>query len=265
MSFKDKWKGFVLGAASATVLMSASAVFADNPMVKPITATYNQIKLFVNGQPVVPKDSDGQIVEPFIYEGTTYLPIRAIAQALSQQVKWDGEKNSIYIDSLEDEVIPTLALTDQQVMELIAQSARVYEVASGGPVKGNSVCNYESVHIPGDEVSRSYSCGFNTIAEVKKYLGEVFTPDYVDTFIKEHGLTEVNGKLALQAADGGTIYDWDKARIKEKAVIGSTAEVDFEVPVREGIEMPSGESKTSTQKVAFEYVKGQGWRMPKMR
>lgn len=35
--------------------------------------------------------------EPFIYNGTTYLPVRAAGEALGENVHWDGSTKSVYI------------------------------------------------------------------------------------------------------------------------------------------------------------------------
>ena len=86
---KENIKGFVIGAAAAS-LICTSAVFAQN-LEKTVNAVYNNIKLVINGAEVTPKDANGNTVEPFIIDGTTYLPVRAVAGALGQSVDWDGE------------------------------------------------------------------------------------------------------------------------------------------------------------------------------
>lgn len=93
---KDKIKGFAIGTLTTLFLLSSSAVFAA-PVSKQISAVYNNIKLVVNGNAVTPKDADGVDVEPFIYNGTTYLPVRAVSDALGQQVEWDGKTSTVYI------------------------------------------------------------------------------------------------------------------------------------------------------------------------
>lgn len=97
---KDKLKGFLAGVSLAVVLCSTTA-FADN-ISKTVTAVYNNIKIMINGEEIVPRDANGNIVEPFIIDGTTYLPVRAIATALGQEVNWDGNTNSVYIGKLPD-------------------------------------------------------------------------------------------------------------------------------------------------------------------
>ena len=58
---------------------------------------YNNIKIYINGAEIVPKDVNGNVVEPFTMNGTTYLPVRAVANALGQEVQWDGATQSVYI------------------------------------------------------------------------------------------------------------------------------------------------------------------------
>ncbi|MBE6912132.1 MAG: copper amine oxidase N-terminal domain-containing protein [Ruminococcaceae bacterium] len=78
------------------VIVISCAVYAQN-ISKPINAVYRDIKLVVDGIEVTPKDVKGDIVEPFIYNGTTYLPVRAVGQAFNKNVEWDGETSTVYI------------------------------------------------------------------------------------------------------------------------------------------------------------------------
>jgi hypothetical protein len=96
MATRDKIKGFIWGIAAASLLISTSAVLAS-PVKKQLEAYYNNIKIVVDGNAVTPTDAQGQKVEPFIYEGTTYLPIRAIGQAIGKEVSWDSSTNTVYI------------------------------------------------------------------------------------------------------------------------------------------------------------------------
>ena len=77
------------------VLLTVTAYAAG--YTQTITVTYKDIKLVVDGVEVTPKDANGAEVEPFIYNGTTYLPIRAIGSALGKQVQWDGNTNTAYL------------------------------------------------------------------------------------------------------------------------------------------------------------------------
>jgi hypothetical protein len=64
---------------------------------KALSVTYNDIAIYVNDVKISPKDAGGNAVEPFIADGTTYLPVRAVAEALGLTVSWDGSTKSIYV------------------------------------------------------------------------------------------------------------------------------------------------------------------------
>ena len=86
-----------LSALALCVGVVGTTAFAANSITKKINATYRGIRLTVDGQLVTPKDANGNVVEPFIYNGTTYLPVRAVGEALGKQVTWDGNANMVYI------------------------------------------------------------------------------------------------------------------------------------------------------------------------
>lgn len=85
----------ILTAALALVLLCGVAVAANT--VQTMQIRYMDIKLVVDGAEVTPRDAVGRVVEPFVSDGTTYLPVRAVAAALGQDVEWDGETNTVYI------------------------------------------------------------------------------------------------------------------------------------------------------------------------
>lgn len=58
---------------------------------------YNDIKIRLNGKTLTPKDAAGNPVEPFIIDGTTYLPVRAVGEALGLNVSWDGATNTVIL------------------------------------------------------------------------------------------------------------------------------------------------------------------------
>ncbi|MDR1574245.1 MAG: copper amine oxidase N-terminal domain-containing protein [Clostridiales Family XIII bacterium] len=92
-----KAKNFTTGViCGALVFGGVPAAFAAGG-AKTITANYDNIKIYVNEKLLSPKDADGNSVEPFISNGTTYLPVRAVAEALGQDVGWDGNAKSVYI------------------------------------------------------------------------------------------------------------------------------------------------------------------------
>ncbi|GAE86958.1 copper amine oxidase N-terminal domain-containing protein [Acetivibrio straminisolvens] len=80
-----------------TAIIATSMTAYTASMRKTITVDYKDIKINVDGKRIEPKDGNGKSVEPFIYEGTTYLPVRAVSEALGKQVLWDGKTYTIDI------------------------------------------------------------------------------------------------------------------------------------------------------------------------
>ncbi len=95
---KKRLQGLIAGILIGTILTSGM-VFAKN-IQETINAIYMNVKLVIDGEEITPKDVNGNVVEPFIYSGTTYLPARAIAEAFGKNVHWDGETATVYIGDI---------------------------------------------------------------------------------------------------------------------------------------------------------------------
>lgn len=93
---KKRLQGLVAGILVGVMLATGITVFAAGNS-KMIEAFYTGIKLFVDGGEYIPKDANGNVVEPFIYNGTTYLPVRAVADAFGKDVIWDGANQTVYL------------------------------------------------------------------------------------------------------------------------------------------------------------------------
>jgi len=89
-------KGFVAGVLVTLLFTTALPAFATAG-TKAIEVTYNNIKITLDGKQITPRDGQGNIVEPFLYEGTTYLPLRSVANALGLAVDWDGTTQTVIL------------------------------------------------------------------------------------------------------------------------------------------------------------------------
>lgn len=91
-------KGFVTGVAVTLVVsITACIVFASSGEQK-ISALFDNIKVLINGSEVELTDANGNAVEPFIYNGTTYIPVRAVAGAFGKEVSWDADNKEVIIN-----------------------------------------------------------------------------------------------------------------------------------------------------------------------
>lgn len=53
--------------------------------------------ILTDGAPLTAFDANGSVVEPFIENGTTYVPVRAVASAFGTDILWEQETLTIYI------------------------------------------------------------------------------------------------------------------------------------------------------------------------
>jgi len=97
---REKVKGFIVGLIVATMLIMTTVSVGATDGSMDITAVFKNIKIYVDGDKLNPTDANGNTVEPFIYNGTTYLPVRAIGEALGKQVTWDNNTNSVYLGEI---------------------------------------------------------------------------------------------------------------------------------------------------------------------
>ncbi len=92
---KQFFSGLVTGVL-LTVLIAAVAVPAL-ALSQMNIGVYSGINVYVDDVKIDPKDVNGNSVPVFAYNGTTYLPIRAISNALGKPIQWDGSTNSVYV------------------------------------------------------------------------------------------------------------------------------------------------------------------------
>lgn len=98
---KRELKGFVCGVLAAAVVgacASAAGVWDKIDVLR------NNIKVVVNGSEIT--------VDNFLYNDTTYIPLRAVSTALGEKVDYDGETSTAYIGEKPAEQTPPVASAD---------------------------------------------------------------------------------------------------------------------------------------------------------
>lgn len=90
MKFREKAKSFIAGFLMCAVMLTAVAALANPGAMREV---FFGINVVVNGR-VVDFDYDSR---PFITDGRTFLPVRAISEALGYPVNWDGDTQTVFI------------------------------------------------------------------------------------------------------------------------------------------------------------------------
>lgn len=115
---KKEFKGFICGIVLTALLgCSAGAVGTwDN-----ISVLRNDIKIVVNGSEIA--------ADNFLYNDTTYLPLRAVSEALNQVVAYDENTNIAYIgEREEDEVMQSKYTPPESLNNFISKKDGIYYI-----------------------------------------------------------------------------------------------------------------------------------------
>ena len=84
---KQRMQGMVMGVLVMTLLFGTVTVFAATPQT--IEVFFGNIRTTVHGLEFVVRDDEGEIIEPFFYNGRAYVPVETILNAMRQNVQWD--------------------------------------------------------------------------------------------------------------------------------------------------------------------------------
>ena len=88
-------KDVCLGATVAALFMGAAPAAYAKVANMDIPVMFNNIKIVVDGKELKTDK------EPFIYEGTTYLPVRAVGEAVGKNVTWDAASKTVILGETE--------------------------------------------------------------------------------------------------------------------------------------------------------------------
>lgn len=92
---KKRIQGMIIGIVIG--IMISGVVTLAKTGTEAINAWYSDIKICINGEYITPTDANGNEVEPFTVNGTTYLPVRAIGNALDMNVDWDNDTKTVFL------------------------------------------------------------------------------------------------------------------------------------------------------------------------
>jgi hypothetical protein len=96
---KMKKKVFVASLVACGLLSSAITVGAATGIQKIQAALNHNITFELDGSSWTPRDPDGKKLSALIYDGSTYVPLRAVSEALGAEVNWNGSAQKIIINS----------------------------------------------------------------------------------------------------------------------------------------------------------------------
>ncbi|MER1985868.1 MAG: DL-endopeptidase inhibitor IseA family protein [Solibacillus sp.] len=128
---------------------------------------------------------------------------------------------------LNSDTPPTI--TSQQARSLFVEAKNSYwYVVRGGDGKRNEATfTYKGMDY------RYMAESLNTMKKLKAYLGKTYTSEQVTALIKNLSIIEHKGVLAQPNADGGSLLNWKKAKIKETSSSNQAKHFEIDVPIGE--------------------------------
>jgi len=170
---KSQFKGFFSGVLVTllAVALTVSALAISGKM----TIEVDPVNIQVNGEVFQPTDVDGNAVPVFIYDGTTYAPLRALAEAYGLEVGWDGKAKLATVTD-PNAVVPTPApdtasLTDYS--DWSAEDEAAYqEFSTLWDIKYNGI--YLEAHYCGSDSIEDFIFFWNTTVIENKEMYELF-------------------------------------------------------------------------------------------
>lgn len=116
---KGNLKSFFAGVLTTVAVIGLIGTAGATVAKRTATLDYNNIKVTLDGKQVDLVDANGNSAEPFAISGTTYLPLRPIANALGLDVAWDSSTNTAVLTTPVDSEMPSgTTILDQKGIKI---------------------------------------------------------------------------------------------------------------------------------------------------
>lgn len=236
MEKTNKLGYIAIGMVLTLIIGTVTPAFADTKdVVKQLTAYFtaggNPISIYINGTKTTPKDADGNEVSPFMVDGTTYLPVRAVANALGKDVSWDGATASVKISDMKASATPTPVANQNNVK---------VDVPVNTQNDGNAkiIIKYDDKGQKHEHLDYTFTLDKNAIGEWKTVGYYQNTMDFNPTKLTDAKLWFLgmsiysDGTLVTHQVQGNdrrkvdiSGFNWTKGYIPNLMAVGSTLDV----------------------------------------
>ena len=95
-----KFRPSLLSGLLVAALVVALAIPAAADLVPRQLQVDAGVEVYIDGNQLDPRDVNGNRVDALLYNGTTYVPVRAVTESLGYDVAWNGADDVAYISSV---------------------------------------------------------------------------------------------------------------------------------------------------------------------
>ena len=249
-SMQIKKSVFVSSLVACSLAFGAVGAVASNGIEKVTASLNHNIKFLLDGKTWKPKDANGKELSALVYKGSTYVPLRAVGNALGAEVDYDGDKLIITIDSSGDDGIPHLDDSDGNNNS----SSTDIPTSSGGVM--TFPANFDTEKVAVGQLKQ------HAISLIKMYGAALENGDYSDfeKYIDNNAAIETDDSWVM-----GRDYSKEKfAALIEGSIEANDAETiaDFASDIQkvqaEEIEVSSSYKSEYSATISFKY-EPEGW------
>ncbi len=201
-------KKFLLFTLIFTLLFSSVSAFA-----------FQDVSVAINGEQIVCKNALGEVVSPLLIDGTTYLPVRAVAEFLSLDIFWDDATKSVFINGA-----PSNAQLSDYVNIFINGNLFVAHDASGKVV--NPILQDGTTYLPLRAIGEAFGYGVSWDDATKTANLFSKTDDFAIEDGKIYAIVNSASGKAISVTDSGLItkklsdYDYQGFKISSSDTDG---------------------------------------------
>ncbi|MFC5699984.1 stalk domain-containing protein [Cohnella faecalis] len=127
-------QGFVTAMLVAALSVSVPMnVFGAGALTEIKVFLNTGIKVIVEGKSFNPALEDGTKLVPITYKGSTYLPLRAVAEATGLKVSWDPNTSTAYLGKVEGDIAKEETSYIRASSEFVYNGEATYRLSSRTP------------------------------------------------------------------------------------------------------------------------------------
>ena len=222
---KKNYKKVIILVLALVMILGTVALAAEGVYQKNLTATYGKIKFNYEGSDVTSQIESTYGAPAFIAGGISYAPVRAIADLVGVDIKWDEKTNTAYITDPKveehrkqlddkDDAIAELKAKIEKLENKVKEEEKKEEVSKGDLKSLEASLNKKYSEYEKVEFDISLKESGNTITmEITTNLGHTrdeqnwIRMNYSDKkYLIENAVTEVEREFK-NAAITGNVYD----------------------------------------------------------
>lgn len=249
------WRGFGLGLI-LTVAVTALSVSAMAATASRTIQVEEGVQISLNGATFVPRDAKGNEVSVFLYNGTTYVPLRAVGEAMGMDVSYDSATKTAILVTADKSAAQQGSSTSSYIS---VERAKEIALADAGVKAADAV--FLRAQLDWDDGRAEYEVEFYSgnveyDYDIDAVTGAIRSSDRdLENFrIPTTGTTQTNQggtsgstisserakEIALAEVPSGTIVvkcqlDWDDGRqVYELELRNGQTEYDFEIDAQTG-------------------------------